>query len=58
VKDGDDFELRAPIGGVILDRLKMENRSREIAFECQGADAEHCLHVRQFRGNVDVQRFF
>jgi hypothetical protein len=37
VKYGDDSEFGIPIGDVIFDEQEVENRSREIAFECQSA---------------------
>jgi hypothetical protein len=37
VKYGDDLRFGIPIGDVIFDELELENRSREIAFECQSA---------------------
>jgi heme/copper-type cytochrome/quinol oxidase subunit 2 len=57
LKDRNDFRLGIPIGDVILDELHVEDRGRQVPFELQGADTEHHLHVRQFHGNINMQRF-
>jgi hypothetical protein len=46
VKDGNGLGFCFPVGDIILDKLHMENRSRQISFERQGVDTEYNLYVR------------
>jgi hypothetical protein len=57
VKDGYDLGLGIPIGNVIFDELKVENRSRKITFKLQRADTEHQV-VRQLNRYVDLKQLF
>ena len=50
VKYGDDLRLGMPIGDVIFDELEVENRSREIAFECQSAILNTIFTFDRFTG--------
>jgi hypothetical protein len=58
VKDGYNPRLGVPVGNVIFDDLKVENRSRKISSKVQGADTEHQLYVRQLNRYVDLKRLF
>src|SRR5262249_34064142 len=57
VEHGDDLRLGFPLSDVVLDELKMDDRSGKIFFERQGSDAEHHLYFRQPHRNVDAKRF-
>ena len=46
VKDGNGLGFCFPLGDIILDKLHMEDRSRQISFERQGADTEYDLYTR------------
>jgi hypothetical protein len=47
MKDRDHFGPAAPVSDIVLDQLHMEDRSRQIPFEHQRADAEDELHFGQ-----------
>ena len=55
VEHRDDVRLRIPIGDVTLDELKVEDGSRQVSFERQGADAVHRPDVRHFDGDIDMK---
>src|SRR5215831_12049630 len=57
MEDCDDLRGRAPARDVVLDELHVEDRSRQIAFERQGVDAEHRLHVLERHRDIDVKWF-
>src|SRR5467141_502218 len=46
VKDRDHLSLGVPVGNVVLDELKVEDRSWQIPFERQGRDTEGNPHFR------------
>src|SRR5258708_37808539 len=58
VKYRNNLRLGAPVGDIVLDELKVENGSRQIPFEHQGADTEGRLHFCQLHRDIDMKRFF
>ena len=48
VKDRDHLSLGIPVGDVVLDELKVEDRSRQIPFERQGRDTKDSLNKYVF----------
>jgi hypothetical protein len=57
VKDGDDLRLGVPIGDVVLDKLKVENRSRQISFERQAPILYTVFTFASFTG-ISMRRSF
>src|SRR5258708_2224568 len=57
VKERNNLSLCAPAIDIVLDELNVENGSRQIPFEHEGADTEGRLHFSQLHWDVDIKRF-
>src|SRR5260370_31134194 len=56
VKDRNNLSLCAPAIDIVLDELNVENGSRQIPFEHEGADTEGRLHFSQLHWDIDMER--
>jgi hypothetical protein len=51
MKDRNEIALGVPVGGIVGDELKVKDGRRQVALECEGADAEDHLQPRQLDRN-------
>jgi hypothetical protein len=56
MKDGDQIRFGGPIRSIVNDQLKMEQRSGQVTFERERADAEDHIHIGKLDRNIDMKR--